>query len=150
MEMPHQVLRWRGARPGLGSCAPPRVSWPPGNPIGPPIQLLRAGTWGSPQSSDLDNRVLTVTTSGATLRSECSSGVIEAVIVLDSAGHFDALGTYQMQAGPCCGQPRPARYAGVAAGDLLTLTILVEAGQTLGPFKLTFGQVPRIGSCPIV
>lgn len=107
-------------------------------------------TWGSPPSSDLDNRVLTVTTSGATLRSECSSGVIEAVIVLDSAGHFDARGTYQMQAGPCCGQPRPARYTGVAAGDLLTLTILVEAGQTLGPFTLAFGQMPRIGSCPIV
>jgi hypothetical protein len=119
-------------------------------PIGPPIQLLRIGAWGSPQSSGLDNRLLTVTRTGATLRSECSNGVIEEAILLDATGRFDVLGTYQIQAGPV-GPPRPARYLGFAIGDTLTLTVLLtENNQTFGPFTLTFGQVPQIGSCPIV
>jgi hypothetical protein len=122
----------------------------PRTPIGSTVRLLRTGGWGSPQSSGLDNRLLTVTGTGATLLSECSNGVIEGAIVLDAAGRFDVPGTYQIQAGPV-GSPRPARYTGVAIGETLTLTImLVEDGQTFGPFTLTFGQVPRIGSCPIV
>jgi hypothetical protein len=131
------------------SRPPPHVV-APRTPIGPPIQLLRTGGWGSPQSSGLDNRLLTVTRTGATLRSECSNGVIEGAILLDAAGHFDVLGTYQIQAGPV-GPPRPARYAGFAIGETLTLTItLAEDGLTFGPFTLTFGQVPQIGVCPII
>jgi hypothetical protein len=131
------------SRPGLHVVAPR-------TPIGPPIQLLRIGGWGSPQSSGLDNRLLTVTRTGATLRSECSNGVIEGAILLDTTGHFDVLGTYQIQAGPV-GLPRPARYVGFAIGETLTLTVmLAEDNQTFGPFTLTFGQVPQIGYCPIV
>jgi hypothetical protein len=38
-----------------------------------------------------------------------------------------------------------------AVGETLTLTVmLAEDNLTFGPFTLTFGQVPRIGSCPIV
>lgn len=122
----------------------------PRTPIGPPIQLLRIGGWGSPQVSGLDNRLLTVTRTGATLRSECTNGVIEEAILLDATGHFDALGTYQIQAGPV-GPPRPARYIGFAIGETLTLTvILAEDNQTFGPFTLTLGHVPQIGYCPIV
>jgi hypothetical protein len=122
----------------------------PRTPIGPPIQLLRIGGWGSRQSSGLDNRLLTVTRTGATLRSECSNGVIEEAILLDATGHFDVLGTYQIQAGPV-GLPHPARYVGFATGETLTITVmLAEDNQTFGPFTLTFDQVPQIGYCPIV
>jgi hypothetical protein len=131
------------------SRPPPRVV-PPRTPIGPPIRLLPTGSWGSPQSSGLDNRLLTVTSAGATFRSECSNGVIGEAIVLDVTGRFDVLGTYQIQAGPV-GPPRPARYLGFAVGETLALTIiLIEDSQTFGPFTLTFGQVPQIGGCPIV
>jgi len=129
---------------------PPPRAVAPRMPVGPPILLLRTGGWGSPQSSGLDNRLLTVTRTGATFRSECSNGVIEEAIPLDAAGHFDVPGTYQIQAGPV-GAPRPARYVGFAIGETLTLTImLAEDNLTFGPFTLTFGQVPEIGSCPIV
>jgi hypothetical protein len=129
---------------------PPLHVVAPRTPIGPPIQLLRIGSWGSPQSSGLDNRLLTVTRTGATLLSECSNGVIEGPILLDAAGHFDVPGTYQIQAGPV-GPPRPARYVGFVIGETLTLTvILAKDNLTFGPFTLTFGQVPQIGSCPIV
>jgi hypothetical protein len=129
---------------------PPLRVVAPRTPIGPPIQLLRTGGWGSPQSSGLDNRLLIVTRTGATFRSECSNGVIEEAIVLDATGRFDVLGTYQIQAGPV-GPPRPARYVGFAIGETLALTIML-AGDNLmfGPFTLTFGQVPQIGYCPII
>jgi hypothetical protein len=122
----------------------------PRKTLGPPIQLLRIGNWGSAQSSGLDNRLLNVTRTGALMRSECSTGVIDGVIPLDAAGHFDVPGTYQSQAGPL-GLPRTARYVGFAIGETLTFTILVTAdGQAFGPFTLTFGQAPQIGYCPIV
>jgi hypothetical protein len=122
----------------------------PRKTLGPLIRLLRIGNWGSAQSSGLDNRLLTVTRTGALLRSECSNGVIDGVISLDAAGHFDVLGTYQIQAGPV-GLPRPARYVGFAIGETLTFTVVVTAGgQAFGPFTLTFGQAPQIGYCPIV
>jgi hypothetical protein len=131
------------------SHPPPRVV-APRTPIGPPIRLLRTGGWGSPQSSGLDNRLLTVTSAGATFRSECSNGMIGEAIVLDVTGRFDVPGTYQIQAGPTS-PPRLARYLGFAVGETLTLTImLIEDSQTFGPFTLTFGQVPQIGGCPIV
>jgi hypothetical protein len=76
--------------------------------------------------------------------------VIEEAILLDATGHFDVLGTYQIQAGPV-GPPRPARYIGFAIGETLTLTVILAGdNQTFGPFTLTFGQVPQIGYCPIV
>ena len=122
----------------------------PRTPIGPPIELLRIGGWGSPQSSGFNNRLLTVTRAGATLRSECSNGVIEEPILLDTAGHFDVLGTYQIQAGPV-GLARGARYVGLAMGETLTFTVILAAdNQTFGPFTLTYGQVPQIGFCPIL
>lgn len=118
------------------------------SPLGPPIQLLRSGDWGSPQSPGLDNRLLIVTRAGALLRSECSKGVIDGAITLDAAGRFDVIGTYQVQAGPV-GLPRAARYVGFTNGNRLTFTVMT-ADQTLGPFTLTLGQAPRIGYCPIV
>jgi hypothetical protein len=111
---------------------------------------LQIGSWGSAQSSGLDNRLLTVTSAGATLQSECSNGVIEEAIQVDAAGRFDVGGTYLILAGPV-GQPRPARFVGSVTGATITLMILgTDGNQTVGPFTLTFGQVPRIGYCPIV
>ena len=133
----------RPSRPG------PRVVGPR-TPIGPSIGLLRIGNWGSLQSSGLDNRLLAVTRTGAVLRSECSNGAIDGPIRLDASGHFQVLGTFQIQAGPA-GLPRPARFAGIAVGEKLTLTVtLTEEKQNFGPFTMTFGQTPQIGYCPIV
>src|ERR1700674_3490523 len=55
----------------------------PGTRVVPPrkaidgSQPLQTGSWGSAQSSGLDNRLLTVTAAGASLQSECANGVIE-------------------------------------------------------------------------
>jgi hypothetical protein len=111
---------------------------------------LQAGSWGSAQSSGLDNRLLTVTAAGATLQSECANGVIEGTVLVDSLGRFDVAGSYQIQAGPV-GLPRPARFIGSAIGGTMTLVVLLtDDSQTVGPFTLTFGQAPRIGYCPIL
>lgn len=111
---------------------------------------MENGSWGSPQSSGLDNLLLTVTPTGATLRSECSSGVIEGTIQLDASGRFDVVGSYQIQAGPV-GLPRAARFVGSVIGETMTITVFVpENNQVFGPFTLTFGRAPRIGYCPIV
>ncbi len=113
-------------------------------------QPLQIGSWGSAQSSELDNRLLTVTSAGATLQSECSNGVIEGTVRVDAAGRFDVVGSYQIQAGPV-GLPRPARFIGSAVGGTMTLVVLLtDDNQTVGPFLLTFGQAPRIGYCPIL
>jgi hypothetical protein len=123
---------------------------PPRKTFGEGGQPLRIGNWGGAQSSNLDNRLLTVTEAGATLRSECSNGVIEETIRVDTAGRFDVVGTYQIQAGPT-GLPRPARFLGFAVAGTVTITVLLtEDNQTFGPFTLSFGQAPRIGYCPIV
>lgn len=59
--------------------------------------------------------------------------MIEEAILLDATGHFDVLGTYQIQSGPG-GPPRPPRYVGFAIGETLTLTvILAQNKQTFGP-----------------
>jgi len=138
----------RAPADGLSRPAPRLVS--PRTPVGPPIRVLRIGEWGSAQSSGLDNRLLNVTSTGATLRSECTNGLIEGVIALNAAGQFDVLGTYQIQAGPV-GLPRSARYVGRVIRDTLTLSVmLTDDNQTFGPFTLTFGQVPQIRYCPIV
>lgn len=138
-----------GAHLSQRSRPSPRVL-APREPIGPPIRLLQVGNWGSPQSPGLDNRLLTVSRTSAILQSECSNGVIGETIFLDATGRFDVFGTYQIQAGPT-GPPRPARFVGLAYGETLTLTVtLTGEKQTFGPFTLTFGQVPKIGYCPIV
>jgi hypothetical protein len=111
---------------------------------------LENGSWGSAQSSSLDNRLLTVTLTGATFRSECSDGVIDQRIQLDASGRFDVGGTYQIQAGPV-GLPLAARFVGSVIGETMTITVFVREGtQVFGPFTLRFGQEPRIGYCPIV
>ncbi len=125
-------------------------SVPPRAPIGPAIRLLQSGSWGSPQSTGLDNHLLTVTSTGATLDQECAHGTISQAIVLNATGHFDVAGQYSIQAGPST-PPRPARFAGTVNGQTMTLTVtMTETNQTFGPFTLTFGQQPRIGYCPIV
>ena len=137
---------------GVRTARPSR----PGTRVVPPrkaiggSQPLQTGSWGSAQSSGLDNRLLTVTAAGASLRSECANGVIEGTIVVDSLGRFDVVGSYQIQAGPV-GLPRPARFIGSAIGGTMTLVVLLtDDNQTVGPFALTFGQAPRIGYCPIL
>ena len=130
------------------SRSAPRAIAP--RPVSTPSHVLQIGNWGTTQSSGLDNRLLTVTATGAMLRSECSNGVIRGTMPLDDAGRFDVLGTYQIQAGPA-GLPRPARYVGFASGSTITFTVVpTEDNQTFGPFTLTLGHVPRIGYCPIL
>lgn len=131
------------------STSSPRVV-PPRTSISGVERPLETGSWGSPQSNGLDNYLLTVTSSGATLRSPCSTGTLDGVIQVDTSGRFENAGTYQVQAGPA-GLANPARFVGTVAGQKMTITVVVpRTGQIFGPFTLSFGQVPRIGYCPIV
>jgi hypothetical protein len=126
---------------------PPTRVLPPRNPLG---NALRPGSWGSAQSTGLDNRLLIVTGAGASFRSECANGTIETTIRVDADGRFEAAGTYQNLAGPI-GEAVPARFLGVAVGESMALTIeSADGGSVYGPFLLTFGQAPVIGACPIV
>lgn len=138
------------ARPTARLSRPSTRVLPPRKAMGEASRPLETGSWGSAQSTGLDNRVLSVTVTGATLRSECSEGVIGERIQLDASGRFDVFGTIQIQAGPV-GLPRAARFVGSVIGETMTISVFVREGnQVLGPFTLRFGQEPRIGGCPIV
>jgi IPT/TIG domain len=70
----------------------------------------------------------------------CFEGLIEQTLQLDATGSFDQAGQIFTFIGPA-GLPRPARYSGSIAGNLMTLVItLTDSKSLLGPFILVFGN----------
>lgn len=96
------------------------------------------GVWGgdhiSVEVSDFQVRVTGL----------CFEGLIEQTLQLDATGSFDLAGQILTFIGPA-GLPRPARYSGSIAGNVMTLVItLTESKSSLGPFILVFGNDVQI------
>ena len=132
-----------------GRAAPPLVA-PPGTPVAAaparPSRLM-AGTWGG------EHAALSVTEGGARLEFDCASGEIATPIEAAPDGRIDVAGVFVPErGGPTrdreASNRRRARYAGRVEDNALTLTVtLVESGEEVGTFSLTYGAAPRLRKC---
>lgn len=109
----------------------------------PIIQVV--GTWGG------DNAGLIASDTAAHVHIGCTLGETNSSIRPDPDGHFDVVGTYNVDAYPVDrGIIHPARFSGQIAGHTMTLTvILTDTGRQLGPVTLVYGKEPKMGPCPI-
>ena len=112
----------------------------------PTMRTIAAGRWGGPHVN------LTVTPEGFTLEFDCAAGSARGAPVIDRKGRFKLYGTYVSQPGSPS-VPRkshPAEYSGSVKGDLMTLEVkLTDSRQSIGIYKLVFGQLQRLNKCPI-
>ena len=120
----------------LPTVASPRVA---------SARRVPAGDWGGPHAK------LEVHGTGATLELDCAHGTIDGALRLGKAGRFEAKGRYQFEGGammtPEPTEGGPARYSGTLKGKTLTLRIVTEGGQTLGPFQLERGGPAELVKC---
>jgi hypothetical protein len=114
----------------------------------PPLAAARrvpTGEWGGAHAR------LDVQASTARVELDCGHGTIEGALRLGRGGRFRANGSYQSERGPSVGEGdaegRPARYSGMLKGNVLTLRILTEDGQQLGPFQLERGARAELVKC---
>lgn len=113
---------------------------------GEKAEQVARGAWGGMHVS------LTVSEKDARLELDCAHGTIEGAIKLDKEGRFDVKGRYvRERPGPVrmdeVERSQPARYTGSLDGQEMTLKIVLEGEQTLGPFLLTQGGRPRVMKC---
>jgi hypothetical protein len=103
------------------------------------------GTWGG------DNAGLIASDTGAHIHIGCTLGDTKTSIHPDADGHFDVVGTYNVDAYPVDrGIIHPARFSGQITGHTMTLTVnLTDTARQLGPVTLTYGKEPKMGPCPI-
>jgi hypothetical protein len=112
----------------------------------PTAGRITRGDWGG------DHVHLVATSRGGTIEFDCGHGTLDGVLRVDAGGRFDVRGRYFGEhAGPVrkdeAADATPARYAGSLRGGLLTLTVTLSGGETLGPFELRRGQRPRLMKC---
>jgi hypothetical protein len=114
------------------------VSTPAGN-------LVIGGTWGG------DNAGLIVNLNDVHVHIGCTLGDAVGPVTTDLNGHFEATGTYNVDAYPVNrGIEHPAKFSGDVVGNTMTLTVsLTDTAAVLGPVKLTYGKQPQMGPCPI-
>ena len=112
--------------------------------ISKPTHLM--GQWGGPHAGLLFEGGI------GSAEYDCASGTIDDAIVPGADGSFTATGTHRVgQSGPVrAGQifiSRPATYSGTVAADQMTLSVRLEDGTSLGPFRLTRGAQPQLTRC---
>jgi hypothetical protein len=114
------------------------ISTPAGN-------LAIQGTWGG------DNAGLIVNLNDVHVHIGCTLGDAVGPVTTDPNGHFEASGTYNVDAYPVNrGIEHPAKFSGDVVGNTMTLTVsLTDTAAVLGPVKLTYGKEPQMGPCPI-
>ena len=114
-------------------------------PLGTGPGRLQDGTWGG------DNAAVIVADGMIHVHIACTYG--DAPVTLGDVvlGRFDVGGLYNITAHPVdLGVYHPARFQGRIVGEVLTLTVrLTDQSTTLGPVRVTYGQEPRMGPCPI-
>lgn len=103
------------------------------------------GEWGGQRAR------LTVQKDGASLELDCAHGSLEA-ITLGEGGRFDVAGRLVREhGGPIrkdeVEDARPARYQGAVQGQAMSLKIVLEGGETIGPFELTLGGQVHLIKC---
>lgn len=104
------------------------------------------GNWGG------QGIAIQLSDGGGEISFDCAHGRITEKIVLDSQGHFSARGGYvQEHPGPIRVEQDPkeeaATYKGSVSGDTMTLSVIISASQTIGPYTLTRGSQGRIRRC---
>jgi len=114
--------------------------------VPPTMRTIAAGPWGGPHVN------LTVTPEGFTLEFDCAAGSAKGPPVIDRKGRFKLYGTYVSQPGSPSGprEAHPAEYSGSVKGKLMTLDVkLTDSKQSIGIYKLVFGQLQRLNKCPV-
>ena len=106
------------------------------------------GSWGG------EHIRLVVTKTGATVEYDCAFGKIEAPLLPDQEGNFEARGVHVFErGGPAqLGEPalrqHPAQYHGWTNGSHMRLTVtLLETGTHIGTFALDLGRQPLLVKC---
>lgn len=85
----------------------------------------------------------------------CTYGDISGRVSLGPNGEIDATGSYMLRAYPIAVGPTvPAHFTGRVDGATATISVTVTDTVThttvvRGPVKVTFGDAPRLGPCPI-
>jgi hypothetical protein len=111
--------------------------------------FLPNGTWGG------DSAGMIVDDASTHFHIACTFGDVPDRIFVNSGGFFDVSGSYVLRAYPITvGPSLPARFVGQISGLAVTLVVIVNdtvAHQTVtrGPVRVTLGQDPRLGPCPI-
>jgi hypothetical protein len=95
---------------------------------------------------------LSVLEDGGEVEFDCGHGRLDETPAPGKDGGFSVKGRYVAErGGPTlkdeAAQGRPARYEGSVAGDRMTLEVVIEGGDTLGPFELTRGGRARLFKC---
>ena len=114
--------------------------------VPPKMRAITAGPWGGPHVN------LTVTPEGFTLEFDCAAGSAKGRPAIDRNGRFKLYGTYVSQPGSPSvpREAHPAEYSGSVKGKLMTLEVkLTDTKQSIGIYKLVFGQLRRLNKCPV-
>ncbi len=109
-----------------------------------PVAPDPLGSWGGEGASVMVSVDLT------RFEFDCANGQVEEGLVLDPEGRFSAEGVYVREGGPLPidgREPIPARYQGTVAGDRMTLFVLLEGSDPIGPRQLRRGDEPFLRKC---
>ena len=111
----------------------------------PAGNLVIQGTWGG------DNAGLIVNLNDVHVHIGCTLGDANGPVTTDKNGHFEAVGTYNVDAYPVNrGIEHPAKFSGDVVGNTMSLTVtLTDTARVLGPVSLIYGKQPQMGPCPI-
>ena len=118
-------------------------------PFPPADDTLAVGTWGGDNAGVIVNETQTHVHIG------CTFGDMPPAIVLDASGRFTIDGSYVLRAYPVqVGPELPAQFSGRVQGRTLTLVVAVndtveKKVVALGPITVRYGDMPRLGPCPI-
>ena len=104
------------------------------------------GIWGGERVE------LTIATLDSAVEFDCAEGMFVGPFAVAKDGRFDWGGTYQRGTGgpDRVGQQSPtvsARYFGVTRGGEMTLSVRLDDGQVIGPFKLKRFEEARLTRC---
>ena len=104
------------------------------------------GGWGGPHAGASFNGGL------GDVQFDCASGSIDTQVFPAKDGSFEAKGTYREGSpGPVrVGQifrSQPATYSGSVLEGVMTLSVALEDGSTVGPYTLAMGGRPQLTRC---
>ena len=111
------------------------------------VKRVRDGVWGGQHMG------LWLENGRGRIEYDCASGTIDEPLRLDRRGRFNVKGTHHKQRGgpiriDAPSKDQPARYTGSLVGQTLTITVtLTTTRETIGTFRLTHNQEPRIVKC---
>ena len=109
-----------------------------------PVAPEPLGSWGGEGASVVVSVDLT------SFEFDCANGQVEGSLMVDGEGSFSAEGVYFREGGPLPlegREPIPARYEGTIDGNRMTLFVLLEGLEPIGPRQLRRGDEPFLRKC---